>query len=95
MITTPSLPGETLDVLERVVLAPATGTFAPRPPETVTTEGEIVRRGQVIASVLSSSGEVPVTSGFTGFFMGLLAHDGERVREGEPVAWLRATDGSA
>ena len=92
MITTTAPPGETLDVVERVVLAPATGTFTPRPPETVTAEGEIVRRGQVIATVACSRGEVPVTSAFTGFFMGLLAHPGERVREGEPVAWLRATE---
>jgi len=94
VITTRSLPGETLDVLERIVVSPSTGTFHPRPPETVTTEGEIVRRGQVIATIVSSGDRVAVTSGFTGFFMGLLAHDGERVREGEPVAWLRATETS-
>jgi biotin carboxyl carrier protein len=92
MITTSPLAGETLDVLERVVLAPATGTFRPHRPETVTTEGEIVRQGQVIATIAASGDEVPVTSAFTGFFMGLLALPDERVHEGEPVAWLRVLE---
>ena len=29
-------------------------------------------------------------SAFRGFLMGMLAVEGERVREGQPVAWLRA-----
>ena len=38
----------------------------------------------------SAPGEAtPVTTPFTGVLAGLLAHDGERVREGQPVAWLR------
>jgi len=41
-------PGEHLDVLERVVVSPATGRFSALPPQTVTTEGEIVRRGQLV-----------------------------------------------
>ena len=32
---------------------------------------------------------VPVTSPFRGLLMGLMAHSGERVREGQPVAWMR------
>ena len=86
------LHGEHLDVLERVVVSPATGTFAPLPPETVTTEGEIVRRGQVVGMVTASGATVSVASPFTGFLMGILALPGERVREGEPVAWLRTTE---
>jgi biotin carboxyl carrier protein len=31
-----------------------------------------------------------VRSAFAGWMMGLMVHDGERVREGQPVAWLRA-----
>jgi biotin carboxyl carrier protein len=45
-----------------------------------------------VGVVHSSGEEVPVCSAFSGFFMGLLAHPGERVREGQPVAWLRAFD---
>jgi multidrug efflux pump subunit AcrA (membrane-fusion protein) len=82
--------GEQLGVPERVILAPCLGVFEPRAPETVTTEGEIVYAGQVVGILKASGEDVPVCSAFTGFFMGLLAHEGERVREGQPVAWLRA-----
>ena len=85
-------PGEHLDVLERVVVSPATGTFSAAAAHTVTTEGEIVTRGQVVGTVDGSGGSVAVQSPFTGFLMGILALPGERVREGEPVAWLRTTE---
>ena len=88
------LPGERLDVLERVVVSPANGTFTALPPQTVTTEGEIVRRGQAVGVVCGAGGAVDVASPFTGFLMGILALPGERVREGEPVVWLRTTDGA-
>jgi biotin carboxyl carrier protein len=91
-LTPPQAPtGEHLDVLERVVVSPATGTFTALPPETVTTEGEIVLRGQAVGTVNSPGGSVTVESPFTGFLMGIIALPGERVRQGEPVAWLRAT----
>lgn len=92
----PALPeapsGEHLDVLERVVVSPATGTFIALPPQTVTTEGEIVVRGQSVGTIEGNGGPISVESPFTGFLMGILALPGERVRQGEPVAWLRATD---
>ena len=81
--------GEALSVLERVVVAPAVGVFRPRPPETVTTEGEIVEAGQVLGVVEASGDELSVRSPFTGWLMGMLAVDGERVREGQPICWLR------
>ena len=86
--------GEHPGVLERLIVAPANGTFVPHPPETVTTEGEIVYRGQVIGTVTSSGDAHAVQSNFTGFLMGVLAAPSQRVREGQPVAWLRATDGT-
>jgi biotin carboxyl carrier protein len=86
------LPGERLDVLERVVVSPATGRFTAVPPQTVTTEGEIVRRGQLVGIIDGPGGTVSIESPFTGFLMGILALPGERVREGEPVAWLRTTE---
>ena len=92
MTTTPTLvlhPGEDLAVLERVVVAPARGTFTPLDPGTVTAEGELVETGQTIGTIDSSGKAVPVVSPFTGFLMGMLAARGERLREGEPVAWLR------
>jgi len=86
------LPGERLDVLERVVVSPATGRFTAVPPQTVTTEGEIVRRGQLVGIIDGPGGAVSIESPFTGFLMGILALPGERVREGEPVVWLRTTE---
>jgi biotin carboxyl carrier protein len=79
--------GETLAVPERVIVAPAPGTF--RPVE----DGEMapaVVEEQVIGFVEGKNHSTPVRSPFGGHLMGLLAHAGERVREGQPVAWLRA-----
>lgn len=76
-------------VPERVIVAPAVGVFQPAPPETVTTEGEIVAEGQLVGTVRVGGEDVPVRSAFRGFLMGMLAVPGERVREGQPVAWLR------
>jgi biotin carboxyl carrier protein len=92
VIETFAPPGEHLDVLERVVVAPAAGLFCALPPRVVTTEGEIVMRGQAVGAVDGPGGSVRVESPFTGFLMGILAEPGQRVREGEPVAWLRTTD---
>ena len=84
--------GETLRVPERVVVSPAGGVFEPAPPATVTAEGEIIEVGQVIGVLKSSGMEVKVRSPFAGFLMGMLAHAGERLRQGQPVAWLRVFD---
>jgi biotin carboxyl carrier protein len=84
-----AIEGEELAVLERVVVAPTLGVFRPLPPEVVTTEGELVSAGQVIGLLVASGEEVPVRSPFSGYLMGMLAVEGERVREGQPVAWLR------
>ena len=84
------LYAEELRVPERLIVAPAGGLFRPLPPETVTTEGEIVAEGQTVGVVSVSGDDVPVRSAFRGWMMGLLAVEGERVREGQPVAWLRA-----
>lgn len=94
--------GEELRVPERVILAPALGVFEPACSEGGTaceaegdgdvatvTEGQLVTEGQVVGVVKVSGTSLPVRSAFTGFLMGMLAHPGERVREGQPVAWLR------
>jgi biotin carboxyl carrier protein len=82
--------GETLTVLERVVVAPSTGVFRLLPPATVTAEGELVTEGQQIGVIEGPGVVEPVHSAFSGWLMGMLAHPGERVREGQPVAWLRS-----
>jgi biotin carboxyl carrier protein len=83
--------GEVLYVRERIVLAPATGRFVVVPADEVdpARAGQLVLKGESLASVVASGVEQPVTTPFTGVLAGLLAHDGERVREGQPVAWLR------
>lgn len=81
--------GERLMVPERVIVAPATGVFRLLAPETVTAEGEIVVEGQPVGVVEGPGLATPVRSPFRGFLMGMLADAGERVREGQPVAWLR------
>ena len=84
-----TIHGETLGVPERVIVAPAPGTFRPVEPDDA---AEIpVEAGVVIGFVEGKGHSTPVRSPFGGKLMGLLAHAGERVREGQPVAWLRST----
>jgi biotin carboxyl carrier protein len=90
-MTTVLPAGEILDVPERVIVAPTSGVFQPAPPVTVTGEGEMVEAGQTIGTLHGPSSATPVTSPFAGFLMGMMAASGERLRTGEPVAWLRAT----
>ena len=83
-----TIHGETLAVPERVIVAPAPGTFRPVEPSEVAVELP-VEAEQVIGFVEGKGHSTPVRSPFGGKLMGLLAHAGERVREGQPVAWLR------
>jgi hypothetical protein len=86
--------GETLAVPERVIVAPAVGVFRPLSEGGDATEyrgGEDIAAGQAIGVVEGPGASTPVRSPFRGSLMGMLAHAGERVREGQPVAWLRLT----
>jgi biotin carboxyl carrier protein len=80
--------GENLIVPERVIVAPAPGTFRPVEPDGDGGAGQVVEE-QVIGFVEGVGHSTPVRSPFQGLLMGLMAHAGERVREGQPVAWLR------
>lgn len=82
--------GERLDIPERMIVAPASGLFEPAPPETLAADGGLIRVGQAIGSVRGPGVTTPVISPFSGHLMGLLVTPGERLRVGEPVAWLRA-----
>lgn len=86
--------GDDLRLPTRLVVAPEAGTFQPLPPETCTTEGEVVDHGTALGTVESLGRSVPVRSAFAGFLMGMLALPGERVRAGQPIAWLHALDAS-
>jgi biotin carboxyl carrier protein len=85
---TGTIHGETLAVPERVIVAPAPGTFRPVEPGDIASE-PAVEAEQVIGFVEGKGHSTPVRSPFGGKLIGLLAHAGERVREGQPVAWLR------
>jgi biotin carboxyl carrier protein len=81
--------GERLLVPERMIVAPAVGVFRALEPEIVTCEGEFVEEGQAIGVLDGPGSEVLVVSPFRGFLMGMMAEPGQRLREGQPVAWLR------
>ncbi len=89
------VPGEVLAVPERVIVAPAVGVFRPLGDADVdlTDAGDdgvtVVTAGQAIGVIEGPGSSTPVRSPFGGFLIGMLARAGERVREGQPVAWLR------
>ena len=78
-----------MHVPERLVVAPSAGVFLRLPPETISTEGDLVAPGQSIGVIEGPGTSTPVRSPFEGFLMGMLAEPGQRLRAGEPVAWLR------
>ena len=80
--------GDDVHLHARMVVAPVAGVFRAAAPGTVTTEGEILVEGQVVGVIEVSGQQINVVSAFTGFFMGSLVESGERVRPGQPVAWL-------
>jgi biotin carboxyl carrier protein len=82
------MDGELLVVPERLILAPVPGKFRPLRDDPGP-EGDRLDREEVIGFVDGLGRSTPVQSPFHGGLMGLLVSDGERVREGQPVAWLR------
>ncbi len=92
------MEGEILAVPERVIVAPAVGVFRPLHPAgdaawTVDADPGAfnVAAGEAIGVVEGPGSSTPVRSPFGGSLVGMLARAGERVREGQPVAWLRLT----
>lgn len=82
---TVALAGETLAVPERMIVAPSVGVFR----SIVLLEGAMVELGDEVGFVEGPGASSPVRSPFRGTLMGMLALEGERLREGQPVAWLR------
>jgi biotin carboxyl carrier protein len=81
----PTHHGELLDVPERMIVAPSVGVFRPH----VVADGDVVDAGEEIGVVEGPGVSMPVRSPFRGKLIAMLAHPGERLREGQPVAWLR------
>lgn len=80
--------GELLLVTERVIVAPATGTFRPRKGVCL---GMRVDIGDTIGEVRGPGTAIPVQSPFRGVIQGVLTLPRERLRRGQAVVWLRAT----
>jgi [acyl-carrier-protein] S-malonyltransferase len=78
--------GEGLLVPERMIISPTVGVF--RPLDDVD-DGAFVDAGQTVGHLDGPGTSTPVRSPFTGHLVGMLVHRGERLREGQPVAWLR------
>ena len=85
------LHGETLLVPERVIIAPAVGVFRPR----MVDPSGAVCEGDEIGVVEGPGTSASVRSPFEGTIMGMLVHEGERLRQGQPVAWLGWRDRAA
>ena len=83
--------GETLSVLERVIVAPAMGIFRRAGDDGPALDGTLIDPGDVVGTVQSLGASTPVRCPFRGSLVAMLAKDGERVRPGQPVAWLRVT----
>lgn len=81
--------GESLSVPERVIVAPARGTFRRLEGDGQKSPGDFVARGDVIGVLQSLRTSTPVHSPFEGSLMAILVFEGERVRPGQAVAWLR------
>jgi biotin carboxyl carrier protein len=80
--------GEGLAVPERVIVAPSVGVFRPLFHHDVA-RGQVVNAGEPVGVIEGPGVSTPVRSPFRGVLAGLLARNGERMRQGEPVAWLR------
>jgi hypothetical protein len=80
--------GEVLSVAERLVISPTVGVFS---PVEAMTGAERLEVGTLVGTVAGQD----VRSAFSGMLMGILAHPGERVYPGQPIAWLRSDDGAA
>ena len=78
--------GEALHVPERMIVAPVAGVFV---THDVVRIGAIVDVGDPVGYLEGPRTRTPVASLFGGRLAGMLASPGERLREGQPVAWLR------
>jgi len=78
--------GELLYVSERVVISPAAGIF--EPVEGLDLDGEVTIE---VGTLLGTVSGAEVRSPFSGALKGGLAHPGERVQTGQPIAWLHAS----
>jgi biotin carboxyl carrier protein len=82
---------EAAAIRERVVVSPCAGRFRSLPREVLIAEGEWVEPDTTLAVVVNGEGDVPVQSPFRGWVMGMLANDGQPVRPGQALFWIRGS----
>jgi biotin carboxyl carrier protein len=83
---------EDVNLLERLILAPRAGTFHPVNADVSRAEPIRVAIGDEVGVVIQLGEKHEIESPFTGTLLGLLVLPGERVRAGQPVAWLTTAD---
>ena len=86
--------GEHLYTSERVVVSPGAGVFAPEPGLSAPPPGGLGPGAETpteveVGGLLGHVGPDAVRTPFAGQVVGFLAHAGERVVPGQPLAWLR------
>ena len=78
------------DLPDRLVVAPTWGRVAIPVPRLFTSEGEVVRAGDVLATLEATEGETDVCAPIDAWVLDYLVQDGERVEPGVPIVHLRA-----
>ncbi len=81
-----------VELIERLIVAPASGVFRPR-RLALAPAGETVTTGETLGAIERPGDEVDVVSAHPGLLMGLLVLPGERVRDHQPLAWVRPRGG--
>ena len=76
--------GETIEVVERVIVSPAGGIYEPLEGSREVAAGDVI--GHV---AVAGQDRVPVRSPFTGRVIEVVAWHGERVLHRQRIAWLR------
>lgn len=88
--------GERFHMTERLVVAPGDGLFAPAAGlEHYLPGSKAGERATVaveVGGLVGTVGGTEVRSAFAGTLEGVLVLSGERVSNGQPIAWLRVTD---
>ena len=80
--------GETIDVVERIIVSPVSGVFELIDDRDVGTDEVIA--GEIIGHVaVAGAQRVPVRSPFAGRLVEVVAWHGERVLPRQRIAWLR------
>ena len=74
--------GEQLDIPDRLVVSTVTGLYYPNDSDKGI--GDVVAVGEPIVKI----GDVDITTPFDGRLMKIMAISGERIKVGQPIAWL-------